>query len=292
MNIRISLLPAAALCLIQSLASAAPPLKVLIVDGQNNHAWKETTPVLKKLLEESGRFAVEVATAPAKGQDMSGFKPDFSKFAVVVSNYNGEAWPVETQTAFETFVRNGGGFVSYHAADNSFPQWKEYGQMIAVGGWENRTTEKFGPRVRFKEGKVVLDSSPARCGNHGARLPFQVVMRDTKSPISKGLPVEWTHAPDELYDSLCGPAENLTVLGTAHSEPSNRGTGEEEPMLMTIRYGKGRVFHTTLGHDVAAMQCVGFITTLQRGTEWAATGKVTVKVPKDFPTATAASVRK
>jgi uncharacterized protein len=146
--------------------------------------------------------------------------------------------------------------------------------------------------VRFKEGKVVLDASAARCGNHGARLPFQVVMRDTKNPIAKGLPVEWTHAPDELYDSLCGPAENLTVLGTAHSEASNHGTGEEEPMLMTIRHGKGRVFHTTLGHDVAAMQCVGFITTLQRGAEWAATGKVTVKVPKDFPTAAATSVRK
>jgi type 1 glutamine amidotransferase len=117
-------------------------------------------------------------------------------------------------------------------------------------------------------------------------------MRDTKNPIAKGLPLEWTHVPDELYDSLCGPAENLTVLGTAHSDTLNHGTGEEEPMLMTIRYGKGRVFHTTLGHDVAAMQCVGFITTLQRGAEWAATGKVTVKVPKDFPTATAASVRK
>ena len=285
------LLPATALFLLQSIVLAAPPLKVLIIDGQNNHAWKETTPVLKKLLEESGRFTVDVATAPAKGQDMSGFKPEFSKYAVVVSNYNGDAWPAETQTAFESFVRDGGGFVSYHAADNAFPQWKGYGEMIAVGGWENRTTEKFGPRVRFKEGKVALDASPARCGNHGARLPFLVVMRDTKNPIAKGLPTQWTHTADELYDSLCGPAENLTVLGTAHSEPSNHGTGEEEPMLMTISYGKGRVFHTTLGHDVAAMQCVGFITTLQRGVEWAATGKVTLKVPKDFPTATAPSVR-
>ena len=285
------LLPATALFLLQSIVLAAPPLKVLIIDGQNNHAWKETTPVLKKLLEESGRFTVDVATAPAKGQDMSGFKPEFSKYAVVVSNYNGDAWPAETQTAFESFVRDGGGFVSYHAADNAFPQWKGYGEMIAVGGWENRTTEKFGPRVRFKEGKVALDASPARCGNHGARLPFLVVMRDTKNPIAKGLPTQWAHTADELYDSLCGPAENLTVLGTAHSEPSNHGTGEEEPMLMTISYGKGRVFHTTLGHDVAAMQCVGFITTLQRGVEWAATGKVTLKVPKDFPTATAPSVR-
>jgi type 1 glutamine amidotransferase len=292
MHIRRVLPVIAALFLLKPLAIAAPPLKALIVDGQNNHAWKETTPVLKRLLEESGRFAVDIATAPAKGQDMSGFQPDFSKYAVVVSNYNGEPWSSQTQAAFEKFVHDGGGFVSYHAADNSFPQWKEYNQMIAVGGWENRTTDKFGSRVRFKDGKVVLDPSPARCGNHGARLPFQVVIRDAKSPITKGLPTEWTHAPDELYDSLCGPAENLTVLGTAHSDTLNHGTGEEEPMLMTIRYGKGRVFHTTLGHDVAAMQCVGFITTLQRGAEWAATGKVTIKVPKDFPTAIAASVRK
>jgi type 1 glutamine amidotransferase len=291
MHIRRALPPVTALFLLQSFAIAAPPLKALIVDGQNNHAWKETTPVLKRLLEESGRFTVDVATAPAKGQNMTEFQPDFSKYAVVVSNYNGEPWSSQTQAAFEKYIRDGGGFVSYHAADNSFPQWKEYNQMVAVGGWENRTTEKFGPRVRFKEGKVVLDSSPARCGNHGARLPFQVVMRDTKNPIAKGLPAEWTHAADELYDSLCGPAENLTVLGTAHSEPANHGTGEEEPMLMTIRYGKGRVFHTTLGHDVAAMQCVGFIATLQRGAEWAASGKVTLKVPKDFPTASAASVR-
>jgi type 1 glutamine amidotransferase len=114
-------------------------------------------------------------------------------------------------------------------------------------------------------------------------------MRDPKHPIAKGLPVTWMHAADELYDKLCGPAKELTVIGTAHSEPSNRGTGEEEPMLMTIRFGKGRIFHTTLGHDVPAMQCVGFITTLQRGAQWAATGKVTQAVPKSFPTAEKAS---
>ena len=281
-----------ALLALHTLAIAAGPLKVLIIDGQNNHAWRETTPVLKQILEESGRFKVDVVTTPPKGGDMSAFKPNFAAYKVVVSNYNGHDWSPATQAAFEAFVKKGGGFVSYHAADNSFPQWKEYNQMTAVGGWENRTTDKFGPRVRFKEGKVVLDSSPARCGNHGARLPFQVTMRDPNHPIAKGLPPVWTHAADELYDSLCGPAETLTVLGTAHSEPSNHGTGEEEPMLMTIRYGKGRVFHTTLGHDVPAMQCVGFIVTLQRGTEWAATGKVTIKVPPDFPTAAAASVRK
>src|SRR5436190_22365276 len=70
----------------------APQYKALIVDGQNNHNWKGTTPILKKHLEDTGLFTVNVATSPAKGQDMSGFKPDFAAYSVVVSNYNGEAW--------------------------------------------------------------------------------------------------------------------------------------------------------------------------------------------------------
>ncbi len=291
-NRRVLLSSACAVLMFSCAGLAAPPLKVLIVDGQNNHAWKETTPVLKKLLEETGRFTVDVATTPVKGADMSGFQPDFSAYAAVVSNYNGDAWPAATNAAFEKYLRDGGGFVSYHAADNSFPEWKEYNEAVGVGGWGSRTTEKSGRMVRFREGKVVFDSTPVRCGNHGARLAFAVTMRDMKHPLAKGLPPVWMHAPDELYDKLCGPAVELNVVATAHSEPTNKGTGEEEPMLMTIRFGKGRVFHTTLGHDVAAMQCVGFISTLQRGTEWAATGKVTIPVPKDFPSASQVSLRK
>jgi type 1 glutamine amidotransferase len=83
----------------------------------------------------------------------------------------------------------------------------------------------------------------------------------------------------------------MTVLATAHSDLKNKGTGHDEPMLMAIAFGKGRVFHTPMGHDVAALSCVGFITLFQRGTEWAATGKVTQKPPADFPTAKSESVR-
>ena len=91
------------------------------------------------------------------------------------------------------------------------------------------------------------------------------------------------HSTDELYDKLRGPAKNLTVLATAHADRGTGGTGEHEPMLMVVEYGKGRVFHTTLGHAEPAMKCVGFRVTLARGVEWAATGKVTQPVPADFP---------
>lgn len=278
-----------------SMAISAPRMKVLIVDGQNNHNWQQTTPVLKTLLEETGLFTVDVATTPPKGGDMSKFKPDFASYRVVISNYNGEPWAPETKAAFEKFVGNGGGFVSYHAADNSFPEWKEYNQMIALGGWGERT-EKDGPMVRMRSGEVVLEDKPGKAGHHGKRHPFQVKTfqmkaMDAKDPIMASLPPLWMHATDELYDSLRGPAKNMKLLATAYSDPATGGTGENEPMLFTITFGKGRIFHTTLGHDVEAMRCAGFIATLQRGTEWAAQGKVTQKVPKDFPGPDAVSLR-
>lgn len=286
-----------ALGMLLSFSIAAPcadrkPLKALIVDGQNNHAWRDTTPVLKKLLDESKLFEASVITTPPKGGDMSAFRPDFAAYDVIVMNYTGDPWTAETNAAFEKYMRGGGGVVIFHAADNAFPDWKAYNEMIAVGGWENRTTEKSGPSIHYRDGRIVRDTTPRKCGSHGARRPFLVTTRDKKHPITKGLPETWMHASDELYDSLCGPAVNLDLLATAYSDPANKGIGENEPMLMTIRYGKGRVFHTALGHDPAAMECVGFITTLLRGTEWAATGKVKQAVPADFPTASAVSLRK
>ena len=91
------------------------------------------------------------------------------------------------------------------------------------------------------------------------------------------------HRQDELYNSLRGPAKNVTVLASAMSPKEMGGSGEEEPMLMVIPFGNGRVVHDALGHGAEAVHCVAFAVTLQRATEWAATGKVTQKVPADFP---------
>src|SRR5687768_1904426 len=90
---------------------AAPTMKALIVDGQNNHSvWPQTTKMMKRYLEATGLFTVDIATTAKQGTDPN-FKPDFKKYQVVISNYNGADWPKETQDAFTQFVREGGGFV-------------------------------------------------------------------------------------------------------------------------------------------------------------------------------------
>jgi uncharacterized protein len=276
-------------------AHGAEHIRVMLLDGESGgpyHAWQLTTPVLKKELEETGLFQVDVVTAPGPAGDFSAFRPDFSKYQVIVMNYDApdERWPDALKTAFETWVRNGGGLVTVHAADNAFGGWRAFNQMIGIGGWRGRD-ERSGPLWYFKDGKLVSDDKPGHAGNHGNRVPFAITVRDANHPITKGLPRVWMHQGDELYNSLRGPGENMTVLATAYSDPTNHGTGRDEPILLALKFGNGRVFHTTLGHDINALSCVGFIVTFQRGTEWAATGKVTQKLPAVFPTANVVAYR-
>ncbi|MGA2570728.1 MAG: ThuA domain-containing protein [Terracidiphilus sp.] len=274
-------------------AHAGGPIRVAIVDGQSGgpyHNWRLTTPVLKQELEETGLFAVTVITAPPADGDFSNFKPELEQYKAIVMNYDAPSWPPGLRAQFEKYVSGGGGLVIVHAADNAFPDWAAYNEMTGISGWRSRN-EQAGPYWYWKDGKVVPDASPGPAGEHGRRLPFQVTARAPDHPILKGLPPVWLHANDELYGKLRGPGKNMTVLATAHSDPRNKGTGHDEPMLMVLRYGKGRIFHTVLGHDVFALSCVGFITTFQRGTEWVATGRVTQKPPAAFPTANTVSYR-
>lgn len=294
-------------------------IRVLIIDGQNNHsAWPKTTMMMKKYLEDTKRYQVDIARTKftwqgdqllekyplndgvqreAKKQAMPDpdFKPDFSKYQVVISNFGFGAakWPDETNEAFDKFVSGGGGLVVVHAADNCFGDWKNYNEMIGIGGWGGRN-EKSGPYIYMDDsGKKVVDNSPGNGGSHGAQHEFQVTIRDDQHPITKGLPLNWLHSKDELYDRLRGPGSNMAILATAFASKEQGGTGRHEPMVMTIDYGKGRVFHTPMGHADYSMECVGFITLLIRGTDWAATGKVIdTTIPADFPTAEKSSSRK
>ena len=292
MSPRLSAAALVAACLL-SCSSPAPPGKyaALIVDGQNNHRiWPTTSQYLKTYLEETGMFAVDIATTPPAGEPMEAYRPAFGDYDLVVSNYNGEPWGEAAMADFEAFVSEGGAFVSVHAANNAFPEWTAYNEMIGIGGWGDRS-ERHGPYVRLREGEFVRDHTPGIGGSHGVRHEFQIDIRDSEHPITNGLPLNWMHANDELYDRLRGPAKNLHVLATAFSTVESEGTGEHEPILMTIRYGEGRIFHTTLGHALISQRCNGFITTFKRGAEWAVTGEVTQTVPSEFPTADAVSVR-
>ncbi|MGV3606925.1 MAG: ThuA domain-containing protein [Planctomycetaceae bacterium] len=278
--------------LLSAASSAAEPMKALIIDGQNNHGvWPKTSKMMKKYLEDTKLFAVDIVTTAPQGTDPN-FAPDFSKYKVVISNYNGANWPDATQKAFVKFVADGGGFVVVHAANNSFGDWKEYNEMIGLGGWGGRN-EKSGPYLYLDaEGKVVKDTKAGPGGHHGSQHPFEIIVRDGEHPITKGMPKQWLHVQDELYDFLRGPAEHVQVLATAYAAKDKGGSERHEPMIFTVDYGKGRVFHTPMGHGDYSQECVGFITTLVRGTEWAATGKVTLPIPADFPTADKISQRK
>ena len=306
-----ALLAAVAVVASTGRTTAQAPIQVLLITGQSNryHNWEVSSPIVKRQLEVRGRVAVTLKTTPPKGatpnHDMSGFAPRFSDYQAVVLDYEGFEFSPPVKQALAEYIRNGGGLVVLHAADNAFPGWPEYNEMIGVGGWGGFTpgfsnrAESAGPKIRWRDGGMVLDSTSPGTAQHPNPHDFLMTNRALEHPIMKGLPPAWLHANDELYSNLRGPAKNVTVLATAMAPTSMaNGTGEHEPVLMAIAYGKGRVFHDTLGHvgatqkePILAMNSVDYTVLLQRGTEWAATGSVTIPVPKDFPTADKTSIR-
>ncbi len=233
----------------------------------------------------------------------SNFKIDFFQYDLIISNLGGysPSWPKETKKDFIDYIEKGGGFVLVHSANNLWGDWGTYNEIIGLGAWGERDSTN-GPFVYYdKKGSLQMDYAAGICGSHGVEHEYLVTARHPEHPILKGLPKKWLHAQDELYDRMRGPFENATILATAHSdidinkqpwEPVLPGTDQNVPVLMAITYGDGRIFHTTMGHFDYSMECIGFITTFQRGAEWAASGKVTQESPKDFPNAHKSNSRK
>ncbi len=300
-------------------------IPVLIVDGQNNHDWVSTTDSIEATLRATGKFSVEIDTAPQtksiKGirgpkadapdylkeshknfrriqqggekeykknqeEEWKNWNPFTGRHQAVVLNYNGREWAQETKESAVDFVRQGGGLVLVHAANNAFRNWDAYNEMIGLG-WR---PANFGDCIKWE----VLKNKPyvacVDCSSgHGSRHPFQVNVRQLDHPIMKDVPTTWMHGKDELYHNMRGPAKNLTILSSAYSNPKQGGTGEHEPITYEVKYGKGRVIITTMGHfwpnqtDWDGLHCVGFQTILARSVEYAATGKVTLPIPSEFP---------
>jgi len=240
----------------------APPIRVLILTGESDaaHDWRRTTAMLRRILEVAGRFSVRVNEAP---QGLSA--ASLAGCDLLIVNYNGPRWGPGSEQAIEEFLASGKGLLSLHGVS--------YGPFMGTeqrpGGWLYR------PETAWAAWPRILGAfwAPESIG-HSIPHAFRVRLADRRHPVTRDMPAEFT-VSDELYHRMSLSAE-ARVLGVAFDDPAMRGTGKDEPVFWAAAWGKGRTFHTTLGHDEAAMYQPGFVTLLARAAEWAATGQVTL----------------
>lgn len=263
-------------CLTWTAIFAQAEIRVLIIDGVNNHDWAAGTSGIQSVLKEAGGFSVDVSTVTPETLDL--WSPDFSRYQVVVNNFNGGhtekgiKWPERVEKRFESYVKSGGGLVIYHAANNAFLHWAAYNDMIGLG-WRD---PDFGPGVAISdEGKIVtIPKSTGLKSGHPARGDFVVHVLNRDHPVTRGLPDHWLQPMEQLTHGQPGPAQGLTILTYAHSPVS----GKNEPMDWVRNYGNGRIYVTMLGHTWKNepnpnLASVEFRTILAQGIHWAATGK-------------------
>lgn len=249
-----------AACLVGFAAAQEPAkAKALLVTGQNNHDWQWTTTVCKEILEKTGRFEVLVTEKPAQFMaDAAALAP----YSLIFLNYNGERWGEPAESNFVKTVTSGAGVFVLHAADNAFPGWKEF-EAIVGHCWRDGT-------------------------GHGNYHAFDVRVVDRNHPVTFDLPDLKAH-PDELYHKLVVSKDaKFRVVMDAFSDPKTGGTGKWEPMGIVLEYGKGRIFHTPLGHvwpgvesSRATFADPQMAMVIARGAEWAAFGAASSK-PEDF----------
>lgn len=237
-------------------------IHTLLLTGTNNHDWARSSAFCRELLESSGRFTVTVTTDPSASLADAAAIRDVDLFFV---DYNGPDWSAAAQANFEAAVRGGAGVVLLHAANNAFKGWAAMEQMAGI---------------MWREGS-----------GHGDYHEFTVRYVERDHPITARPEVvadfqTW----DELYHRLAPmPGAVYTVLATAYSAPEKKGSGQDEPMMLATRFGAGRIFHQVLGHvwphdyggtykgyTLASFENTGFQRSLLRGSEWAATGNVTI----------------
>ncbi|MEO9511242.1 MAG: ThuA domain-containing protein [Flavobacteriaceae bacterium] len=263
---------------------------VLIVDGFSNHDWKQTSLVVRTILEDCGLFNVDISTAPEimETRSWEKWRPKFSNYDVVIQNTNNIhnkdiKWPRSMEKDLEKYVRSGGGLYILHSANNAFNHWKEYNVMIGLG-WRS-VEEGIALQVKGNDSIVKIPIGQGKDTYHGPRNDA-IIHILTEHPINQDFPKAWKTPDMELYKYARGPAKNLTVLSYSNEEK----TAINWPVEWLVDYGKGRVYNSSMGHlwkgetYPVSYQCVGFQTTLIRATEWLAKKKVSWEIPSDFPT--------
>jgi uncharacterized protein len=237
-------------------------IQVLIITGQDKHPWREVSPYLRNLLDQAGRFEVRV-TEEFRGATRETLEPyDVAVLVYSDEKLNIPEWSPATRDALLDFVRSGRGLVVYHHSAASFQQWTEYKSLVGCV-WRTGVS------------------------HHAPVHDYTVDIRDASHPIMRGMTSSFSAHDDELYAGLeCIRPDQLDILATGwddHSlykskpdQPVPDTPSQDEPLLWTHLYGRGRVFATMLGNDMRAVHTPGFISTFVRGTEWAATGAVTI----------------
>jgi type 1 glutamine amidotransferase len=227
------------------------PINIILLSGRNNHEWHQTTPFLENMFKQTGNFKTKITNQP----DTLKFA-DFEKFDVVLSNWNSWPendlrWPAETEKALLDFIKNGGGFVTFHSSTSVFYNWPEF-QEISIGAW-------------------IMDTT-----SHGKPSETRIEISNNEHPVTQGM------KEFEIFDELwinASKNNKFEVLGTATNEKLIKNRMTKQPAIMVAEYGEGRIFHTILGHDIKSMESKGFQSLMLHGTEWAATGKVLRNLP-------------
>jgi type 1 glutamine amidotransferase len=246
---------------------AAAPLRVLILTGETDlpyHDWRITTPFLRQVLADSGRFQVATEEAPRglTAQALAGYD-------VLVLNYNGPRWGAVAEKAVEDFIRSGKGMLAFHGVS--------YGTFFGQVMNKRWTAPTDGDRGWVAYADMMGQTWKPENISHSRRHVYTVKWTDPDHPIARGLEPTF-QADDELYHKM-DLRPNAHVIATAFSDPKVGGTGRDEPQIWTVPFGRGRVVHITLGHDLKAMNRPGFLAAFTRGVEWAATGRVTLPPP-------------
>ena len=219
-------------------------VRILILTGQNNHNWRETTPLIQEILNRNGIFKTDVTEKPDTLNAQM-----LKSYDVIVSNWNSypeqaTQWnPAAIQALFD-FVKRGGGFVCIHSASFAHYDCPPFFE-ITGGRWGDST-------------------------HHGPISEFRVQITHKTHPITKG--VQDFTIKDELWVDLeCSPSAK--VLCVAQADEYRNTPGKLEPVVLITEYGKGRGYYLALGHDVAVMAHPDWQKLLMQGTKWAAKKK-------------------
>lgn len=282
-------------------AQRNPNINVLIIQDMGHHDTKMQAETFKMILKESLDYQVDILMS-TENKRWSENELNLSNYQLIITSTLGfENLPKEPLDQITRFIENGGGLVVVHQGVGSYEKEPKFQELIGIGWYGSHT----GSHIFWNDDKNDWAETPIYHGvapAHGKQHEMIINIRNSEHPITKGMPLNWKHGMDEFYHGMRGYTKSIKVLATAYSDKELWGSGENEPIAWTNSYGKGNIFVTVLGHifnednaeDIPginssengtnAIYCVGFQTLFARGSEWAATGSVNLRLPSNFPT--------